>query len=142
MRQCLNELQKACCMKTKLDWQWWTLKFWCQMNCDGHSSPVMHKKLKITSGKSLLLWYFLWNIFSSPVRLYYNTTILHKCVILCWSCLHSNDNYLEVSLWFWVVGMKKKKKNNSIKFSKKIDFWELLWKSWIYNNVSPYINCV
>ena len=46
MRPCLNELQKEYCVKTKviaLDWQWVTLRSWCQMNRNGHSSPVKHK---------------------------------------------------------------------------------------------------
>ena len=74
-RQCLNELQKEYCVKTKaiaLEWQWVTLRSWCQMNHNGHSSPVRHKiegkphkileKLKITSGKSTLFGHFLWSI--------------------------------------------------------------------------------
>ena len=39
IRQCLNKLQKEYCVKTKiiaLDWSW------CQMNRNGHSSPVKH----------------------------------------------------------------------------------------------------
>ena len=80
MRPWLNELQKECCVKTKviaLDWQWVTLRSWCQMNHNGHSSPVKHKvegkphkileKLKIMSGKSTLFGNFLWSIFMSPV---------------------------------------------------------------------------
>ena len=71
-----NELQKEYCVETKLialDWQWVTLTFWCQMNRNGHSSPVMHKvegktheileKMKITSGKSTLFWYFIVKCF-------------------------------------------------------------------------------
>ena len=80
MRPCLNELQKEYCVKTKvieLDWQWVTLRSWCQMNRNGHSSPVKHKvegkphnffeKLKITSGKSPIFGHFLWSFFWSPV---------------------------------------------------------------------------
>ena len=80
MRPCLNELQKEYCVKTKviaLDWQWVTLRSWCQMNRNGHSSPVKHnvedkphemfEKLKITSWKSTYLDIFLWSIFRSPV---------------------------------------------------------------------------
>ena len=42
-RQCLIELQKEYCVKTKviaLDWQWVTFRIGCQMNRNGHSSPV------------------------------------------------------------------------------------------------------
>ena len=79
MRPCLNELQKEYCVKTKviaMDWQWVTLRSWCQMNPNGHSSPVKHKvdgkpqtifeKLKIMSGKSTFFGHFLWSIFRSP----------------------------------------------------------------------------
>ena len=77
MRPCLNELQKEYYMKTKviaLDWQWVTLRSWCQMNRNGHSSQVKHRvdgkphniceKLKITSGKSTFFDIFFWSIFS------------------------------------------------------------------------------
>ena len=80
MRQCLNELQKEYCVKTKViapDWKWVTLRSWCQMNRNGHSSPVKHKvevkpnkifeKLKITSRKSTLFGHFLSSIFRLPV---------------------------------------------------------------------------
>ena len=44
-RQCLIELQNDYYVKTKviaLDWQWVTFRIGCQMNPDGHSSPVKH----------------------------------------------------------------------------------------------------
>ena len=79
-RPCLNELQKEYCVKTKviaLDWQWVTLRSWCQMNRNGHSSPVKHKvegkqknileKLMITSGKSTFFGHFFVKYFRSPV---------------------------------------------------------------------------
>ena len=80
MRPCLNELQKEYCVKSKviaLDWQWVTLRSWCQMNRNGYSSPFKHKvegkphkileKLNIMSGKWTLFGHFLWSIFRSPV---------------------------------------------------------------------------
>ena len=79
-RPCLNELQKEYCVKTKvitLDWQWVTLRSWCHMNRNGHSSPVKHKvegkphkvleKFYITAGKSTLFGLFLWSIFRLPI---------------------------------------------------------------------------
>ena len=79
-RPCLNELHKEYCVKTKviaLGWLWVTLISWCQMNRNGHSSPVQHKvevkpykifeKLKITYRKSTLFGHFFWGIFRSPV---------------------------------------------------------------------------
>ena len=76
MRPCLNELHKEYCVKTKviaLDWQWVTLRSGCQMNCNGHSSPVKHKvegkphkmfeKLKIMSEKSTLFVHFFVKYF-------------------------------------------------------------------------------
>ena len=76
LRPCLNELQKDYCMKTKviaLDWQWVTLRSWCQMNRNGDSSPVKYKvdgkphkileKLKITSGKYALFGHFFGKYF-------------------------------------------------------------------------------
>ena len=75
-RQCLNELQKEYCAKTKvlaLDWQWVTLRSRCQMNHNSYSSPVNNKvegkphqileKLKITSGKSTLFGHFFVKFF-------------------------------------------------------------------------------
>ena len=75
-RLCLNELQKEYCVKTKviaMDWQWVTLRSWCQINRNGHSSPVKHKvqgklhkileKLKIMSGKSNLFGRFFVKFF-------------------------------------------------------------------------------
>ena len=76
MRPCLNELQKEYWLKTKvivLEWQWVTLGSWCQMNRNGHSSPVKHKvegkphkileKLNITSGKSTFFWHLFVKYF-------------------------------------------------------------------------------
>ena len=66
-RPCVNELQKKYCVKTKVIAL--TLRSWCQMNHNDHSSPVKNKvegkphktleKLKITSGKSSLFGHFL-----------------------------------------------------------------------------------
>ena len=76
MRPCLNELQKEYCVKTKvitLDWQWVTLRSWCQMSGNCHSSPVKNKvvgkphkileKLKITSEKLTLFGHFFVKYF-------------------------------------------------------------------------------
>ena len=153
-----NELQKECCVETKLialDWQWVTLTFWCQINRNGHSSPVMHKvegkthnileKMKITSGKSTLFWYFNVKCFQITcvdicisLNKNDNTTILHKCLILCSSCLCSTARYLVVALWFLVMRVKKQKTKASswfhkkLNFSEKYDFWQFLWKSWAH----------
>ena len=75
-RPCQNELQKEYCVKIKviaLDWQWVTLRLWCQMNRKGHSSPVKHKvvgkphkileKSKIASEKSTLFGHFFVKYF-------------------------------------------------------------------------------
>ena len=83
MRQCLNDLQKEYCVKTKLialDWQWVTLRSWCQMNRKGHSSPGKHyvegkpheslEKLKIICGNQPNLEKILWSIFRSLVLTY------------------------------------------------------------------------
>ena len=127
-RLCQNELQKEYFVKTKviaLDWQWVTLRSWCQMNRNGHSSPVKHKvegkprkmleKLKIKSEKSTLFGYFLWSILVTCVDICISlntndiTPILHTCLNSCWSYLCTTDGYLVVLLCFWVVRVKKKK---------------------------------
>ena len=166
MRPCRNELQKEYCVKTKiiaLDWQWVTLRAWCQMNRNGHSSPVKHKvegkphkileKLKITSGKSTLIGHFFVKYFQitcvhiciSPNKNHI-IPILYICLISCWSCLRSTAGYLVVPLWFWVVRVKKKKTiassrfHRKFNFSEKSDFQPLLWQSWIYKNFIHHIN--
>ena len=112
-RQCLNELQKEYCVKTKviaLDGQWVTLRLWCQMNRNGHSSPVKHKvegkklkilgRLKITSGKSTLFGIFLWSIFMSPV---FTSVFLYKWHYPYTS--HMADFVLILtSLYCWIFG--------------------------------------
>ena len=146
MRPCLNELQKEYCVKTKvlaLDWQWVTLRWWCQMNRNGHSSPVKHKvegkphnileKLKITSGKSTLFGHFFVKYFKvtcvhiciSP-NTNNDTPILHTCLTSCSSYLFSTDGYLVVLLWFWVVRVKKKKTRAS---SLVLRECKLFWNS-------------
>ena len=126
MRQCLNELQKEYCVKTKiiaLDWQWVTLRSWCQMNRNGHRSPVKHKvegkphkileKLKITSGKSTLFGHFFvkqFQITCVHICIYPNTNdntlILHTCLTLPWCCVCSTASYDDSAL---VLGRASKK---------------------------------
>ena len=103
----------------------------CQMNCLGHSSPVMHKvegkthtileKLKIMSGKSTLFWNFFVEYFHiTCVDIWIslnknnNTTILHTCLTSCWSCLFSTTSHLVVTFFGGVVRVKKKN-NYSVK---------------------------
>jgi hypothetical protein len=117
VRQYLSELQKKYCVKTKLialDWQWLTLRSWCQMNRNGHSSPVKHKvegkphkileKLKITSGKSTLFGHFCVKYFQITcvnicisLNTNDNTSIFHTCLTSSWSCLRSTAGYLNFS---------------------------------------------
>ena len=119
-RPCLNELQKEYCVKIKLivlDWQWVTLISWCQMNCDGHSSPVMHNvegkkhkllaKLKIMSEKYTKFWNILMKYFQITwvdIRISLNkndnTPILHTCMTLFLSCFCFIAGYLVDPLWF------------------------------------------
>ena len=118
-RPCLNELQKEYCVKIKLialDWQWVTLISWCQMNCLGHRSPVMHKvegkthtimeKFKITSGKSTLFWkkfvkYFQITCVDIWISLNKNdnTPILHTCLTSCWSCLCTTTGHSVINFF-------------------------------------------
>ena len=139
-RPCLNELQKKYCVKTKviaLEWQWVTLRSWCQMNRNGHSSQIKHKvygkphkileKLKIMSGKSTLFGHFLWSISCVHICISLNTNditpILYTCLTLYWSYLRSTGGYLVILLLFWVVPVKKE----SIKLVSRD--CKLFWKS-------------
>ena len=132
-------------MKTKvivLDWQWVTLRSWCQMNRNGHSSPVMHndegkphemfEKLKQTSGKSALFGHFLWSILG------------HLCshLYFSWSTWfysytsHMSDFVLILSsLYLWIFGgsalalghaSEEKKTRPSIWFQGKANFFKNL----------------
>ena len=144
MRPCLNELQKEYCVKTKviaLDWQWVTLGSWCQMNRKGHSSPVKYKvdgkphkileKLKITSGKSTLLDFFLLNIFRSPVftsvflLIQMIVPLYFAHVLLCVDLIFP----LHVDIWwlcfcFGSCQWKRKKTRVSSWFQGKVIFFE------------------
>ena len=131
MRPCLNELQKEYCVKTKviaLDCQWVTHRSWCQMNRNGHSSPVNHK---VEGKPHFFVKYFL--VTSVHICIYPNTNditpILHTCLTLCWSYLRSTEGYLVVLLWFWVVLVNKKKTRASSWFQGEINFFENL----VYN---------
>ena len=154
MRSCLNELQKEYCVKTKviaLDWQWVTLRSGCQMNRNGHNSPVKHKvegkphkifeKLKIMSGKSTLFVHFLWSIFRSPV---FTSVFLLIQMILP---LYFTHVWLRVDLiftllmdiwWFcfgfWVMQVRKKKTWPSSWFQGKANFFENLNFSHFYES--------
>ena len=103
-----------------------TFRSWCQMNRNGHSSPVKHKvegkphkileKLKKTSGNSTLFGHFSLKYFyvtCVPICISLNsndiTPVLHTCLTSYWSYLCSSDRYLVVLLWFWVMQVKKKK---------------------------------
>ena len=133
---CLNELQKEYCVETKLislDWQWVTLTCWCQMNRNGHSSPVMHKvegkthesleKMKITSGKSTLFWYFLWSVFRSPMLTYVFLLIkmiiplyfrhVWFCVPLVFALLLA---ILRLLFGFWSCAWKSKKQKTKVSY--------------------------
>ena len=142
---CLNELQKEYCVTTKimaLDWQWLTLRSWCQMNRKSHSSPVKHKvdgkphkileKLKITSRKSTLFGHFLWSIFRSPVftsvflliqmifPLYFTQVWL--CVDLIYALL--------MDIWWFCVGFgscewERKKQEHQVGFKGKLTFLQI-----------------
>ena len=126
-------LQKGYCMKTKviaLDWQWVTLRSWCQMNHNSHSSPVKHKvddkphnifeKLKITSGNSTFFGHFLWSIFRSPV---FTSVFLLIKMILPLKFTHGWPMLIFSSLYRWIFGdsafvlghANEKEKNKSIK---------------------------
>ena len=135
MRLCLNELQKEDCVKTKvieLDWQWVTLRSWCQMNCNS-SSPVKHKvegkpnkileKLNKNSGKSTSFGHIFVKYFwvtCVHICIYLNTNaitpILLTFLTLCWSCLLSTAEYLVVLLWFLIVQVKKTKHERQVGF--------------------------
>ena len=109
-----------------LDWRWFTLISWCQMNRLGHSSSVMHnvegkthkhlEELKIMSRKYILFWHFLMKYFQITwvdIHIFLNkndnTPILQTCLTLCWSCLCSIVGYLVDPLWFWVLRVKNQK---------------------------------
>ena len=149
MRPCLNELQKEYCVKTKviaLNWQWANLRSWCQMNRNGHSSPVKHKvedkphkmleKLKITSGKSTLFGHFLWSIIRSHRLTFiflHNTNDIKT--EMKWYTSHMSDFmfilsslywwYWGVLLWFWVVRVKKKKQERQVGFKERLTFLKI-----------------
>ena len=132
------------CVKTKLialDWQWVTFRSWCQMNRNGHSSPVKHEvegkphesleKLKITSIKSTLFGIFFVKYFQITcvdicisLNTIDNNPILHTCLTLSWSFLRSTAGYLMVPLWFWVLQVKKTKTIASSWFHEKLNFSE------------------
>ena len=123
--------RKKYCVKTKviaLDWQWATLSSWCQMNCNGHSSPVKHK-VESKPHKMLEKWKkkkpwkstIVGHLFCEFI-----TPILHTCLPLCWSYLCSTDGYLVVLLWFWVMRVKKQKTRASSWFQGKVSFYENL----------------
>ena len=142
-------------MKTKviaLDWQWVTLRSWCQMNHNGYSSPINNKvggkphqileKLKITSGKSTLFGHFFVKFFwitcvhiCISLNTIEITLILHTCLTLCWSCLCSIARYLVDPLWFWVVRVKKKEKKSVKLVQGKEHFFENLTFNQFYDSL-------
>ena len=154
-RPCLNELRKEYCVKTKviaLDWQWVTLRSWCQMNHNGQSSPVKNRvegkphqilgKIMITSGKSTLFGHFLVKYFEVTcvhicISLDTNdiTPKLHTCLTSCWSCLCFTARYLVVLVWFWVVRLKKKKTRASSWFQGNVNFFENLIFNQFYDSL-------
>ena len=81
-----------------------TLRSWCQMNRNSHSSPVKHKvygkpnkilkKLKVTSGKSTFFGHFLVKYFMSPVF----TSVFHLIRMIL--PLHFTHIWLCVDLIF------------------------------------------
>ena len=129
-------------MKTKviaLNWQWVTLRSWCQMNHNGHSSPVKHKvegkphkileKLKITSGKWTIFGHFLWIIFRSPVVTYVFLLIqMIKPLYFTHVWLRVDLIFaLLMDIWrFLVVRVKKKKTRASCSFQGKVNLFENL----------------
>ena len=136
---CLNESQKEYCVKTKvkkLDWQWETLRSWCQMNRNGYSSQVKYKvegkphkileKLKITSVKSTLFGHFLWSIFRSPV---FKSVFLFIQMILplyfthVWLCVDLIFSLL-MDIWWFCFGFgscewKRKKQERQVGFKER-----------------------
>ena len=135
-RPCLYELQKEYCVKTKviaLDWQWVTLRSWCQINRNGQSSPVKNKvegkphqilgKIMITSGKTTLFGHFLWSIFRSPV---FTSVFLLIQMILplyfthAWLCVDLVFTLLQ-GIWWFCFGFgsckwKRKKQERQVGF--------------------------
>ena len=162
MRPCLNELQKEYCVKTKfiaLEWQWVTLRSWCQMNRKGHSSPVKNKvegkshqileKLKITSGKSTFFGHFLWSIFRSPV--FTSIFLLIQMILI----LYFTHAWLRVDLvfalllviWLFCFGFgscvwKRKKTRASSWFHGKVNFFENLIFNQFYDSPDAIIHSI
>ena len=140
-------------MKKKLialDWNWVTLIYWCQKNCDVHSSPAMPKvegnphkfleKLKVTSRKSTFFGHFFLkfsqitfvNICNS-LNTNYITPILYTCLTLFWYIFT-----LLLTIWWFHFGFgscKWKIQNTIVSswfhgrlyFSEKFNFHPLLW---------------
>ena len=116
-----------------LDWQWVTLRSWCHMNRNSHSSLVKHnvegkthkvlETLKIMSGKSTFFGHFFVKYFQvtcvhicvSP-NTNYITPILHTHLTLCWSYLRSSDWYLWFCFGFGSCKWKRKEKGRQVGF--------------------------
>ena len=118
-----------------------TLRSWCQMNYNGHSSPVKNEvegkphesleTLNMTSGKSTLIGHFFVKYFLNTCvhicisfNTNNNTPILHTCLTLSGSCLCSTAGYVMIPLWFWVVRVKKTKSIASNWFHWNLNFSE------------------
>ena len=141
MRPCLNEY----CLKTKviaLDWQWVTLGSWCQMNRNGHCSPVKHKvegkPHQILGKNGDNVWKIhlfgkkICEVFLGQLcsHLYISlntndiTPILHTCLTSCWSGLCSTALYLVILLFLGRASEKEENKSVKLVSREGQHFWK------------------
>ena len=133
-----------------LDWQWVTLRSWCQMNRNFYSSPVKHKvegkphktfeKLKRTSEKSTLFGHFLWSIFRWHVFTYIFfliRIILPLYFTHVWLCVGYVFALL-LAIWWFCFGFgdvsEKEKTRASSWFQGKVNYFEHLIFNHFYDS--------
>ena len=119
-----------------------TLRSWCQMNHNGHSSLVKHnvedkpkeicEKLKITSGKSTLFGHFFWwsivrsTVFTSVFLLIHMILPLYYTHV--WLCVDLKFALL-MDIWWFRFGFRsckgrRKKQDRQVGFKRRQIFFE------------------